>query len=276
MCRAHSYRRRADEFAAACPTGLQHLVAALAAEPSRRAATDALCTLLSGGHARAAAADAAPLTAVITQLLALTARGAGAGAGRAARAHDAALLTAVAHVTAAAVEGEPALTATAPLAALLQALVEHLPQRGPTYAAAVLEVLFAANLEAVGDRAEALRGPVYVAAVERVLPEAMFPEDFQPGHDAGVPDGEEEMEEEEFKRFRKAEVADLLAQTCSLCGFGCASPSVCACAWQPPSHLKRLHELCCGCSGSVRVLLLGAPHACVVLAEGAWTAVAGV
>lgn len=203
---------------------MQQLVNALTAEPTRHAATDALCTLLSGGHERTVAADAAPLSAAVAQLHALVARATGTGAGRDARGRDAALLTAVARVTAAAVEGEPSLTALPALADLLQALVEAVPQRGPTYATAVLEVLFAANLEAVGDRAEPLRGPVYVAAVERVLPEAMFPDGFEPGQGMCVPDGEEEMDEDEFLRFRKVEVADLLAQTCSLCGFGCAVP----------------------------------------------------
>lgn len=232
----------ADEFAAACPNGVQQLVNALAAEPTRHAATVALCTLLSGGHARAVAADAAPLSAAVAQLHALAASTAGAGAAREARAQDAALLTAVACVTAAAVEGEPALTALPTLAELLQALVEAVPQRGPTYAAAVLEVLFAANLEAVGDRAEPLRGPVYVAAVERVLPEAMFPDGFEPGQGVCVPDGDEEMEEDEFMRFRKVEVADLLAQTCSLCGFGCAIPF--PSQWRCATPAYHIHRKC--------------------------------
>eukprot|EP00892_Ulva_mutabilis_P009771 jgi/Ulvmu1/7166/UM034_0074.1 len=207
-----------SEFAAACPNGVQQLVAALAAEPTRDDATDSLCTLLSGGHARAATTDAAPLAAVISHLHAL-AEHAAAGGDAAARSATAPLLTAVARVAAAAVEGEPSLTAAPPLAALLRVLVDELPQRGPTYATAVLEVLFAVNMEAVTDRAEPLRGPLFAAAVQHVLPVAMFPEGYEPGQDMGVAD--EELEEQDFLRFRRVEVADLLAQTCNLCGFGC-------------------------------------------------------
>lgn len=177
------------------------------------------------------------------------------GGDRAARCADAALLTAVARIAAAAVEGEPSLAAAPAMAALLQALVEHVPQRGATYATAVLEVLFAVNLEAVADRAEALRGPVYVSAVERVLPEAMFPDGYEAARDMGVPDGEEEMEEEEFNRFRRTEVADLLAQTCNLCGFGCAVDS----RTSPPAFAHYWPRQVCG---SIPALLCarGRPH----------------
>ena len=114
------------------------------------------------------------------------------------------------------------------LAQLLGGLVEHVPHRGATYATAVAEVLFAVSCTPVATWCSGLGPGVFVAAVERILPEAMYPEGFTCWEEMDAPDGDDELGEFEFVRFRDDEVCSLLQIAYDHSGFGCAAqPHAC-------------------------------------------------
>jgi hypothetical protein len=74
---------------------------------------------------------------------------------------------------------------------------------------------------------QGLRAPLYVTAAERVLAEAMYPPTFTCWDDMDIPDGEAELDQGEFARFRNCDVAELLDTAHELAGFGCVDMHTC-------------------------------------------------
>ena len=222
-CRAR--RLRAEEIGAACLTAMPLLVAALATTSCRPSAAEALTFLVEEHDVLFQGDELRVMASILEHLSALVAT-VSTGGCRSDRGRAAPMLTAVATVASDAAYNCADVVQRVELAWLVATLVEHVPHRGATYATAVAEVLFAVNCTPVGTWCGELAPEMFVAAVERILPEAMYPEGFTCWEEMDAPDGDDELGDHEFARFRDEEVCSMLEIACDHCGFGCACRSM--------------------------------------------------
>lgn len=213
---------RAEDIGAACLTAMPLLVVALSTTSSRPSAGEALTFIVEGNDFLFQDNELPVMTSITDHLTGLVTT-VSSGGCRSDRGRAAPMLTSIATVASDATYNCTDLVQRVELARLIAALVEHVPHRGATYATAVAEVLFSVNCTTVESRCRELGPEMFVAAVERVLPEAMYPEGFTRWEEMDAPDGDDELGDYEFKRFRDDEVCTLLQIAYDHAGFGFVS-----------------------------------------------------
>ncbi|KAL4452382.1 hypothetical protein ABPG75_008044 [Micractinium tetrahymenae] len=144
------------------------------------------------------AADLAATSALVQALLALR--------GRLGQAASDVLPAAVARLASALAERSPEFCCgqMAEAAALSELVLECLGRPGPDMAAHTLDYFLMANTVPLAERPPALRGPLYEAALQRLVPHATYPAGFTSWQEEG------EVDEDAFKRLREQHLPELL------------------------------------------------------------------
>jgi hypothetical protein len=210
----------AEEIGATILKAIPLLVAALSTTSSRPSARDALAFIVEEVHT-IFDSNALPVMISITEHLSTLVATVASDGCRSDRGRAAPLLTSIATITGEAIDKCNSLVSRVELAQLISALLEHVPHRGATYATSVAEALMSVNCEPVKSRCRELGPEMFVAAAERILPEAMFPDGFTRWEEMDLPDGDDELGDSEFAKFREQYVSTMLQIAYDSAGFGC-------------------------------------------------------